>query len=329
MPSLDVLTIGMLMGEVAPPRLGVRVGDAERLVLFPSGSATIFAMALARLGGRVGLISRVGDDELGRWLLASLAAAGCPPGAIDTGGVATVPGQLTPLALASVDDRGEKSFAYYRFAGTCDPLATLRADEVDDALLRRARLFDFTEGSLRSPELRDQTLRLAERARRLGLAVCYNPNYRASAWPGGADEAVAVQRRAVALADLAIMNQAEARLIAGEDDVHAAARRLNAAGPSPVVVTRGGEPMVVAVDGATTEVPVVPAAVVFDIGAGDTFRAGFLAVWRPGADPLRCAAFAAHTAALKIGRPPLPEHLPTRDEVLARLDVPQPEGGAT
>ena len=315
MPDLDVLTLGMMMGEVAPPRLGVRVGEADRLVLFPSGSATIFAMALARLGGRVGLISRVGDDELGRWMTATLAAAG-----IDTGGVAAVPGQLTPLALASVDERGAKSFSYYRFPGTCDPLGTLRAEEVDDDTLRRARLFDFTEASLRSPGLRANTLRLAERARRLRLTVCYNPNYRASAWAGGAGEAIPVQRQALALADLAIMNEAEARLIAGNTDVHAAAASLNSVGPPLVVVTRGGGPVVIADGGKTVEVPPVPAEVVFDIGAGDTFHAGFLAAWRPGSDPVLSAAFAAHAAALKIARPPQPEHLPTREEVLIRMD---------
>jgi sugar/nucleoside kinase (ribokinase family) len=314
MTELDVLTLGMMMGEVAPPRLGVRVGEAERLVLFPSGSATIFAMALARLGGRVGLISRVGDDELGGWMRQSLARAG-----IDTAAVSAVSGQLTPLALASVDERGDKSFSYYRFPGTCDPLATLQAEEIGDDVLRRATVFDFTEGSLRSPELRGNALRLAERARGLGLAVCYNPNYRESAWADGAEAAVPVQRRAIGLADLAIMNAGEARLIAGEAEDSAATRWLSANGPGLTIITRGGDPLLIIAGGAITEVPAVRAEVVFDIGAGDAFHAGFLAVWRPGGDPIPCARFAAQAAALKIGRPPQPEHLPTRAEVLAKI----------
>ena len=187
--DLDVLTLGMMMGEVAPPRAGAGFGDGRGLVLFPSGSMTIFALALARLGTRVGLLSRVGDDDLGRWMRARVEAAG-----IDTEGVATVDGQLTPLALASVDATGNKSFSYYRFAGVSDPLATLRAADVPDAALRRARVFDFGEASLRSPLMRAETLALAQRARDLGLAVCYTPNYRVSAWSGGAVEAADVQR---------------------------------------------------------------------------------------------------------------------------------------
>src|ERR687890_2009852 len=219
--DLDVMTLGMMMGEVAPPRAGTGFGDGRGLVLFPSGSMTIFALALARLGSRVGLLSRVGDDDLGRWMRARVEDAG-----IDTGGVASIAGQLTPLALASVDATGNKAFSYYRFAGISDPLATLRAADVPDAALRRARIFDFGEASLRSPLMRAETLTLAQRARDLGLSVCYTSNYRASAWSGGAAEAADVQRRALALADVVFMNAEEGELLSGCSDSRAAGHRI-------------------------------------------------------------------------------------------------------
>jgi fructokinase len=314
--DLDVLTLGMMMGEVAPPRAGVGFGDGRGLVLFPSGSMTIFALALSRLGARVGLLSRVGDDDLGRWMRARVEEAG-----IDAEGVATVAGQLTPLALASVDATGNKSFSYYRFAGISDPLVTLRAADVPDAALRRARVFDFGEASLRSPVMRAETLALAQRARGLGLAVCYTPNYRASAWSGGAAEAADVQRAALALADVTLMNAEESALLSGSSDTSAAARCIVALGPSVVVITSGKEGAIVAMDDEITRIPAVPVDVVFDIGAGDSFHAGFLAAWRVGGDPLAAARFGAHAAALKIAREPLPELLPTRDEVMAAMEA--------
>ena len=318
--DLDVLTLGMMMGEVAPPRAGAGFGDGRGLVLFPSGSMTIFALALARLGARVGLLSRVGDDDLGRWMRERVEDAG-----IDTAGVATVAGQLTPLALASVDTAGKKSFSYYRFAGMSDPLATLRAADVSDATLQRARVFDFGEASLRSPLMRAETLALAERARDFGLAVCYTPNYRAAAWGGGAGEAAGVQRQALALADVALMNAEESELLSGLAYTDDAARQIVALGPQVVIVTSGKEGSIVATRAAVSRVPAVPVDVVFDIGAGDAFHAGFLASWRPGADPLAAARFASHAAALKIGREPLPELLPTREEVRAAMSgTPEP-----
>ena len=313
--DLDVLTLGMMMGEVAPPRAGIGFGDGRGLVLFPSGSMTIFALALARLGTRVGLLSRVGDDDLGRWMRERVENAG-----IDTSGVASVAGQLTPLALASVDTAGKKSFSYYRFAGISDPLATLRAEDVPDAVLRRARVFDFGEASLRSPQLRTETLALAQRARDLGLAVCYTPNYRAVAWGGGAGEAAIVQRHAMTLADVVLMNAEEAELLSGAAEPVAAARRIVELGPGVAIVTSGKEGSVVATGAGAARIPAVPVDVVFDIGAGDAFHAGFLAIWRPSSDPLAAARFASYAAALKIGREPVPELLPTREEVFAAME---------
>ena len=315
-PDLDVVTLGMMMAEVSPPRLGVRFADAESLVLFPAGSATIFSVALARLGGRVGLISRVGDDELGRWMLRTLREQG-----IDTGAIGVVSDQLTPLSLASVDEQGGKSYAFYRFAGSCDPLATLTAVDVDDAYLARGRVFDFTEGSLRSPGLRDVSLRLARRARDLGRVVCFNPNYRASSWAGGPDEARRALREALVLANLAIMNEAEARLIADAASAGEAAHWIAREGPSAVVVTGGGGPTLDVAGGESEEVPAFDVEVVYDIGAGDVFHAGFLAVWHPGADPRACATFAAAAAAIKIGRPPQLAHLPDRAATMAFLSA--------
>jgi sugar/nucleoside kinase (ribokinase family) len=169
--------------------------------------------------------------------------------------------------------------------------------------------------------MRAETLLLAQRARNLGLAVCYTPNYRASAWSGGPDEAADVQRRALALADVVLMNAEESELLSGSSDPNAAARRIVALGPSVVVITSGREGVIVAIDGALTAIPAVPVEVVFDIGAGDSFHAGFLAVWHPGGDPIAAVRFATHAAALKISREPLPELLPTRDEVVAAMEA--------
>ena len=148
-PDLDVVNLGMMMAEISPPRLGLRIDESDVLSLHVAGSATIFALALARLGGRVGLISRVGDDQVGRWLLKQVRAEG-----IDTKAVAIVGGELTPLLLASVDHDGNKTFSFYRFAGFCDPLITFRAADVDDRYLARGRIFDLAEGSLRNATLR-------------------------------------------------------------------------------------------------------------------------------------------------------------------------------
>lgn len=315
-PDLDVVNIGSIAAEISPTRLGLRIDESDHLVLYAGGSATIFVLALARLGGRIGFISRVGDDQLGHWLLRTLHDQG-----VDTAALASVPGQLTPLSLASVDEAGNKSFSFYRFPGVCDPLATLRAADISDAYLARGRVFDLAEGSLRDATLRQESLALARRARALGRAICFNPNYRAGSWRGGAAEARAVLGEALALADLAIMNGEEAMLLSGATSPRDAARWLPQAGPALTLVTGGRAPTLVIERDAMHEVPPYAVEVVYDVGAGDVFHAGFLAAWRPGDDPLPAARFAAAAAALKISRSPQTASLPTRDEVLAFLET--------
>lgn len=314
MPDLDVIAVGSIMAEISPPEHSTRVTEADRLVMVQAGSATTFGLAFQKLGGRLGFISRLGQDEVGAWIRQSLEEAG-----VDTTEVRSVPGQLTPISLASVDAEGNKTFAYYRFPGYSEPLGTLRSEEISDAFLRRTAIFDLTESSLRSVESRAVGLDLARRCRELGVKVCVNPNYRPTAWKGGQPEAVAVLKQAMRLADLTIMNSEEARLISGEAELDRAIDWLAVNGPGLTAVTNGAAPATLIVEGRVSEIPAVPAEVVFDIGAGDTFHAAFLAHYTAGNDPLASGRFAAQAAALKIQRPPLIDQLPTRSEVLAAL----------
>ncbi len=314
MTDLDVIALGSIMAEISPPDNRTLVTEAPSLVMVQAGSATTFALAFQKLGGRLGFISRLGQDEVGEWIRASLEAEG-----VDTSEVRAVPGQLTPISLASVDAVGKKTFAYYRFPGYSEPLGTLKSDEVPDAYLQRAAIFDLTESSLRSADSREVGLELARRARALGVRVCVNPNYRPTAWKGGKTEAVTVLRQAMTLADLAIMNTEEACLISGVTDPDRAIGWLADNGPALVAVTRGEHPAALIVEGQISQIPAVPSTVVFDIGAGDTFHAAFLAHYTAGNDPHTSGRFAAQAAALKIQRPPTIDRLPTRDEVLAAL----------
>lgn len=311
--DLDVITLGMMMAEMSPPRLGLRIGESETLSLHIAGAANIFATALTRLGGRAGLISKVGGDDLGAWLLRQAHDEG-----VDTDAVTVVREQLTPLLLASVDHDGNKTFAFYRFAGKCDPLATFRAIDVADAYLKRGRIFDLPEASLRDNSLRPEAMALTRRARELGLTICFSPNFRLASWAGGINEARDVLRQALALADLAIMNEDEAMLLAGHP-FPSATDWLVEHGPPLIVITRGKQPALVIEEGAMREAPSFDVEVIYDVGAGDVFHAGFLAAWRFGREPILAASFAAAAAALKISRPPESAHMPTHPETIAFL----------
>lgn len=311
MDYLDAITLGSVMAEITPVAAGETLTGANSLVLATAGSAANFAQAFAALGGRLGLVSRVGDDDLGRWMREELAGTG-----IEVSQVGAVAGQFSPLSLGSVDREGNKTFAHYRFPGYSDPLATFRHRSVPDDFLRRSDVFILTEGALRDPNLRNEALALAGRARALGVPTCLNPNFRTAAWQGGATEAATVLREALTVADLAVMNREEAALIAGQDDDRAIGW-LAANGPPVVVVTAGPDGVTVVDHGAVSILPACPVEVRFDIGAGDTFLAGFIAARARGMEPVEAAGWGAAAAALRISRDAGTNGWPTAAEVLS------------
>ncbi len=325
MPTdLDVLLVGSLMVELTPRPPGVPLRAVRELAPLPAGAAANFAISLARLGPRVGFLSRVGADEWGQWLIWRLQQEG-----MDTSLIQPIPGQLSPVSFCWMDRRGQKTFYFYRFRGTCDPMAELAAADMEAANVGRARLFDFTEATIRAEPTRSAVLRGAELAREASRTVCYAVNYRPPLWAECREEAAKglelvadIQRRAWALADVVLLNEEEASLLTGAADPPAAARAIAALGPSVVAVTAGKRGALLLADATEYQIAPRQVQVRYDIGAGDAFHAGLVAALLSGMPPPQMGRFAADAAALKISRDPETGNLPTRDEVLRLMQTP-------
>ncbi len=283
---------------IVPQRAGRPLAEAERFVPLPSGAAANFAIALAALGAQVGFMSRVGADELGGWLVARLGACG-----ISTELIKPVPGQLTPVSFCWADGAGEKSFYFYRFPRFSDPMGTFTIDQVDQSEVLLARVLDFTEATIRAQPLRDAAFRAAAIAREAGRTVCYAVNYRPDSWREPLPAIRTIQQQAIAAADLVLMNEEEARFIFATEDLSEALARASELGPLVVVATCGERGALVGCDGQQTEIAAYSVPVVYDVGAGDSFHAGFIAGYLRGMPAPQAARLGAAAAALKISRP--------------------------
>ena len=259
------------------------------------------------------LISRVGDDQLGSWLLKQARAEG-----IDTKAVAIVGGELTPLLLASVDHDGNKTFSFYRFAGCVRSADHLPRRRRRRSLSGARAYFRSAEGSLRNPTLRHESLTLARRAQAMGRTVCFSPNFRVEAWAGGAEEASGSPSGCAQPGRSGDheRNRSDAACQLAERSPMPRSGSSSTA-PRSRSSLAATEPVLVIADGAVREAPTFDVDVIYDIGAGDVFHAGFLAAWRADSDPVLAASFAAAAAALKISRPPESAHMPTRAETIA------------
>ena len=310
-PDLAVVALGSCLVEMTPQETGCDLKTADDYVALPSGAASNCAIALARLGVKTGFITRVGDDELGQWLLRKLKGFGV----VTEGLAGSVAGQLTPVSFCWMDRAGEKRFYFYRFADHCDPMGALQADELGRETVGRGELFDFSEATVRKQPLREVALAAARTARSAGRKVVYAVNYRPSSWEQPVEEMVGVQQQALALADVAVMNREEALLLTGTQTPADAAAAIADMGPELIAITDGGDGAYVYGEGELNFVASRRVEVVYDIGAGDTFHAGLVAAYLAGLSAERIGRTAADAAALRISRCAGMESLPTWEQV--------------
>jgi len=310
-PDLPVIALGSCLVEMTPQQSGLDLTRADEYLALPSGAASNFATALARLGVETGFITRVGDDELGQWLLAKLNSFGV----VTEGLAGAVEGQLTPVSFCWMDQAGAKRFYFYRFAGYCDPMASLQAAELGPETVGRAQIFDFSEATIRKQPLRDVTMQAARNARAAGREVAYAVNYRPGSWQAPAEQIAEVQQQAFALANIVLMNREEALLFTGARDPTEAATAVAAMGPELIAITDGENGAYVYGEGESHTVAARRVEVTYDIGAGDTFHAGLVAAYLAGLPPHQIGRVACDAAALRISRCADMQSLPTWQEV--------------
>ncbi len=239
------------------------IEDADAFAPSPGGVLANVAATAALRGAPVSLAGGAGDDPWGRWLHGRLERAG-----VDLRWFGLAQGQLTALALATVDERGEPTWQLYGngVAACIEAVGgrLLDAVQASDALL-------ITSNTLAGTAEAKLTQAARARALELDRPVVFDPNLRLHRWPGNPARAGAAARSCVPGAFLVKCNAAEARLMTGESDAEAAAASLLAAGARHVIVTRGIGGAILRASGMRLDVRAQPAEVRSTIGAGDVF----------------------------------------------------------
>jgi sulfofructose kinase len=287
--KLDVVCVGGLaldwvyrLSHLPQPGSGAHVLERTRA---GGGVEANVAAALARLGARAGLISRVGDDADGLWVREDLRAWG-----VDTTRVVAVPGVTTDYCLVWVAPDGERMLA-------CDnpALQSMRLDDGDRAYLSRARVL-FLSGFV-PLELIQEAIRVTRAA---GLSVAFDLSdtfddlatrglRRQDLWRLMPDIDLLMTNH-LGLTSLLELEQAQAAL-------SVFCRR--APGVS-VAMTMGSQGAWLGRGDRQVRVDAFPVEVVDTTGAGDAFHAGLIYGLLLEGWPLRRAAlFASALAALK------------------------------
>ncbi len=310
-PPHDVLAIGRSGVDVYPLQVGVGLEDVESFGKFLGGSAANVAVAAARLGNRSALISGVGDDPFGRFVRAELARLG-----VDNTYVSTHGQYPTPVTFCEIFPPDDFPLYFYRKPSAPD--LQIRADELDLAAVRSARLYWSTVTGLSEEPSRGAHFAAWQARGRAPLTVL-DLDYRPMFWVSAA-EATAQVQRALQHVTVAVGNREECEIAVGETEPDKAADALLDLGVELAIVKQGprgvlGKTKHEAVTVAPNEVDVVNG-----LGAGDAFGGslihGLLRDW-PLAKTLRHANAAG---AIVASRLECSTAMPTADEVAALAD---------
>lgn len=263
MSALPIVVVGEALVDVVVPAEGEPISAV-------GGSPLNVAVGLARLGIPALLITRVGDDEHGRWIADHLRESGA-----ELSATSVVPGSRTSTATAHLD---EEQAARYEFDLVWD---------LDHHVLPDARALHV--GSLGATLLpgRHAVDDLVRQAEESDLFVSYDPNIR----PAFVEDVEATWRDVAEIASrsrLVKVSDEDLRILRPGVPVPDVARELLDRGTTEIVVVTHGAGGASAY-GPTFRLdrPAPPTDVVDTVGAGDSFMAGLLAIlddWNVPAD---------------------------------------------
>lgn len=310
--ALDVITIGEAMVLFAAQQAGP-LDDASSFARTTAGAELNVAIGLARLGLRVGYLTRLGQDLFGRHIAAVLTREG-----IDRQQVVMDAEHPTGFMLKSrSDDGSDPQIQYFRKGSAA---SHMQVNELSNAYCAAARHLHLTGIFVGvTPSTREVVFELAARSRAAGLSISFDPNLRPALWRSK-DEMVACLNELSTFSDWVLPGLEEGRLMTGRDSVQGIADFYLERGAKGVVVKLGPEGAFYATPTEHGHVAGVPVARVVDtVGAGDGFAVGVISGLLEGLTPAAATARGNAIGARVVQFPGDADGLPTRAELDALL----------
>jgi 5-dehydro-2-deoxygluconokinase len=339
---LDVICLGRFAVDFYAQQIGARLEDVTSFAKYLGGSSANTAFGCARLGLKAGLISRIGDDGLGHFLVETIAKEGC-----DTSHVSIDPARLTGAVVLGIKDRDTFPLIFMR--ENCADMAIAEAD-VEETYIASAKTLLITGTHLSTEYINRISTLALERARKHDVRTVLDIDYRPVLWgltkrgDGEtryirSDNVTAHIQRMLPKFDLVIGTIEEFNIAGGSTDIMASLAAIRKVTPATLVVKRG--PLGCAVIDGTVPRSLddafngrgVQVEVLNVLGAGDAFSAGFLSGWVKGEDYDACSRYANACGALVVSRHGCAPAMPTRIELDYYIshahEIPRPDQDAT
>lgn len=325
METYDILTIGRSSIDLYANDVGAPFTDIKSFGAFVGGCPTNISVGVRRLGLQSALLTAVGEDPVGEFLLKFLNDEG-----VETQFIPCKHGHRTSAVVLGIEPPDRFPLIYYR--DNCADIE-LTIDDVLTAPIAESRAVLISGTGLSKEPSRSATIYAAEQAKTLGKRVFLDLDFRADQWHDPRAFGVVI-RSALRYIDIAIGTEEEIKAATLtnvsqltiehsqisnptiEGDMAVAIETLLGAGPDALIVKRGIE----GADVHLTTAEVVHAApfpveVYNTLGAGDAFASGFIYGNLSGWGWEKSARLGNATGAIVVTRHGCANFMPTMSEV--------------
>ncbi|EHD20856.1 MULTISPECIES: bifunctional 5-dehydro-2-deoxygluconokinase/5-dehydro-2-deoxyphosphogluconate aldolase [Brenneria] len=336
--TLDVICIGRIALDLYGQQIGSRLEDMTTFAKYLGGSSGNVAYGTAVQGLKSGMLARVGDEHMGRFLREELQRAG-----VDTRYLITDKERLTALVILGVKDQETFPLIFYR--DNCADMA-LSTEDIDEDYIASSRAVAITGTHLSHSNTRAAVLKALEFAQRHGLRRALDIDYRPVLWGlttlgDGETRFIPSERVTRELQqvlhhfDLIVGTEEEFHIAGGSTDTLAALRNVRQVSQATLVCKRGAQGCSV----FEGEIPTgwdqvalysgVRVDVLNVLGAGDAFMSGLLRGYLDDEGWEQACRYANACGALVVSRHGCAPAMPTRlelDDYLSReQSVPRPD----
>ena len=322
--GLDVITIGRCSVDLYGQQIGSRLEDISSFAKSVGGCPANIAIGTARLGLKSALITRVGDEQMGRFVKEQMGREG-----VDIRGIVTDPTRLTSLVLLSVEN--DKTFPLIFYRDNCADSA-LTEDDIDESFVTSAAAVLVTGTHFAKPHTDAAQRKAMAIAKANGGKVILDIDYRPNLWGlagHGAGEERYIKSDHVSAhmksilpgCDLIVGTEEEVHIAAGSEDTLTALKTIRSLSAAVIVLKRGPMGCVVYPGAipARLEDGIVgqgfPIEVYNVLGAGDAFLSGYLRGWLRGEPHETSATWANACGAFAVSRLLCSPEIPTWEEL--------------
>jgi sugar/nucleoside kinase (ribokinase family) len=294
-----ILCVGELLIDMISTGFAETFAEVTDFKRMPGGSPSNLCMNMARLGNKAQLVTGVGNDDMGKYLVEYVEAIGVDCSLVEYKPVPTTLILVTRSVAVS-------NFEAYRGA---DKEITIT--QLPDEVLKNTRIFHTTCFALSLDPAQSTIMAAAEKAYQLGCQLSIDANYAQKIWQDRT-QAQAIVAQYCRMGALVKVSEVDWERLYGEKmtDYKAAAAHFLQLGAKEVCVSMGGDGCYVASAQEAHFLEARPVEVKDTTGAGDAFWSGYLTAWLDSHNLLNKAKAGRRMAELKLGYfGPLPEKI--------------------